>query len=417
MGPATLHYAALVVSFAALLWIGRDQWFFGDDWAILVPSNDGALLAPHMGHWNLVPALVFPLVRNWLGLGSYLPFLALAVIMHLLVAHLGWRILRRIGVNEWVAVALSIFVMLLGAAAENLMWAFQFGFMGAIAFGLAVVLLFDQPKLTWPIALAIIGCSVLAPMFSGTAIPVLVAAAVVGWIRHGFLRTAALMAPTFLVYLSWYFLVARQHPVPNTGIESVADIGMVLLFAAAMFAGGLGRIFSPIFLGVIPAVIAAAWFYVTVRRGILTAAAPAYALAIGSVVFVALTSYSRASYGLSAAAAQRYAYVTIVLLVPAFGIMLTWLGLRGRAFLVSVLVFIMLMVATNTVMLVRGAAFQAEREASSRATIELALDAIATSPVDPELLNAMSEPEWAPDVRWSDLVWLFEAGQLAPDSR
>lgn len=417
MGPTTVHYVALVVSFAAILWIGRDQWFFGDDWAILVPSNDGALLLPHMGHWNLVPAFVFPLVRNWLGLGSYLPFLALSVIMHLLVAHLGWRILRRIGVNEWVAVTLSVFVMLLGGAAENLLWAFQFGFMGAIAFGLAVVLLFDQPKLTWRIAFAIVGCSVLAPMFSGTAIPVLAAAAIVGWIRHGFLRTAALLAPTFLTYLLWYFLLARQYPTPNAGIESIADIGMVLLFGAAMYAGGLGRAFPLIVLGVIPAAIAGAWFFVTVKRKILTVAAPAYALVIGSVVFVLLTSYSRAPFGLSAAAAQRYAYVTIVLLVPAFGLLFTWLALRGPRFFVSVIVFLVLMVGVNTVMLVHDAGPQADREATSKARIEKALDEVIESPNDPDVLNSMPDPQWSPDVRGSDLLWLYEAGQLVPEGR
>ena len=101
--PRTVHYAALFVSFFAILWIGRDQWFFGDDWAILAPRLDGSVMLPHVGHWNLIPAIVFPLVRNWLGLGSYLPYLALAVLAHLAVAHLGWRILGRIGTKPWVA--------------------------------------------------------------------------------------------------------------------------------------------------------------------------------------------------------------------------------------------------------------------------------------------------------------------------
>lgn len=415
--PTAVHGAALVASFAAILWIGRDQWFFGDDWAILAPHNDGALLTPHMGHWNLVPALVFPLVRNWLGLGSYLPFLALAVVMHLAVAHLVWRILRRIGVNEWVAALLSVFVMMLGAAAENLLWAFQFGFMGAIAAALTVVVLMDRQALTWQATVAAVACSVLAPMFSGTAIPVLAAAAIVGWIRHGFLCTAVLFAPTLVTYLSWFFLVARQYPTPNAGLGSVADVGMVVLFAAAMYAGGLGRAFPFIALGVVPAVVAVAWFVATVRRGMLTKAAPAYALAIGSVVFVALTAYSRASFGLSAAAAQRYAYVTIVLLVPAFGLMLTWVVRRGKRFSAAVMVFLALMVATNIVTLVGVAEEQAAREATSRSRIDNALDALIQQPTDPLLLAAMPDPEWAPDVRGSDLLRLYEAGQLVPVTR
>lgn len=165
-----MHYAALAVSFVVILWIGRNQWFFGDDWATLVPHNDGNLLLPHVGHWNLVPAMVFPLVRNWLGLGSSLPFLAL---------------------------------------------------------GLAVVLLLDSRTLDWRIVVAIVGCSLPAPTFSGTAIPVLAAAAIVGWIRHGFLRTAALPAPTMLTYLLWYFLVDWQYPTPHAGIDSISEQPLV----------------------------------------------------------------------------------------------------------------------------------------------------------------------------------------------
>lgn len=415
--PSVVHYAALVVSFAAILWIGRDQWFFGDDWAILVPHNDGNVFIPHVGHWNLVPAIVFPLLRNLLGLGSYLPFLALAVLAHLAVAHLVWRIVRRIGVNEWVATALSIFIMLLGAGAENLFWAFQFGFMGAIALGLAVVLLIDRPVLTWRTVTLILVCSLLAPMFSGTAIPVLAAAAGVGIIRHGVLRTVALLAPTALSYLLWYFLVATHYPTPHAGIGSIADLGTVLLFAAAMYGAGLGRAFPLMWIGVIPAAIAAVWFFRTLRRGIRTPAMLAYALVIGSVVFVALTAYSRATFGLSAASAQRYAYVTIVLLVPSFGLMLTWLAIKGRPYFVAVVVFIAVMIALNTVQLVIEAGVQAHREAGSENRVEGALRTVISEPRDPAVLDSIADPQWAPDVVGSDLLWLYHAGQIEPTGR
>lgn len=416
-GAAGVHYAALAVSFVVILWIGRDQWFFGDDWAILVPRNDGAIMVPHVGHWNLVPAVVFPLVRNWLGLGSYLPFLALAVLVHLLVAHLVWRILRRIGTNDWVAAGLSVFVMLLGAASENLLWAFQFGFMGAIALGLAVVLLLDRPRLAVATVVVIVGCSLLAPMFSGTAIPVLAAAAVVGWIRHGFLRTAALLAPAALTYLLWFFLVARNYPTPHAGIASLTDLGMVMLFAAAMYAGGLGRAFPFIAIGVIPAAIAGVWFFATIRKGIRTAAAPAYALVIGSVVFALLTAYSRSTFGLSVAASERYAYVTIVLLVPAFGLLLTKLARRGRSYFISVMVFLALLAGFNAFLLVPDAGAQASREAASQVRIEDALARVIQNPTDPSLLASVPDPQWAPDVTGSDLLELYRSGQLAPAHR
>src|SRR6185312_8041334 len=125
-GPSVFHYVSLFLGFLVILWIGRSQWFFGDDWAILAPHLDGAIMLPHVGHWNLIPAVAFQGVRDWLGLGSYLPFLALAVLAHLAVAHLGWRILLRVGTHPWVATLLSILVMLFGGGSENILWAFQF---------------------------------------------------------------------------------------------------------------------------------------------------------------------------------------------------------------------------------------------------------------------------------------------------
>jgi hypothetical protein len=406
-----VHYAALVLSLAAILWIGRSQWFFGDDWAILAPHLDGAIMLPHVGHWNLIPAVVFQGVRDWLGLGSYLPFLALAVLAHLAVAHLGWRILLRVGTHPWVATLLSILVMLLGGGSENILWAFQFGFMGAVALGLAVLLLLDRARLTPVSCVAIILLSLLAPMFSGTAIPVLAAAAIVGWIRHGFVRTLLLLLPTAVSYLLWFALIARNHEPASEGITS---IGGALLYAGGMYGGGLGRALPWIGLGLIPAVALVIWFAVTVRRRMLSPAAPAYAMVIGSVVFVALTTWSRSSLGVSGSAAQRYAYVTLALTLPAFGIMLSWLAARSRLWSVTTSVLLVVLIGYNTVLLSVDAGAQATREAGSRHRILSSLDRILQHPDDENLLRAPADSTWAPDLLGSDLLKLYKSDGLRP---
>lgn len=411
--PAFVHYAALGTSFVAILWIGRDQWFFGDDWAILAPHLDDSAMLPHVGHWNLIPALVFPLIRNWLGLGSYLPFLTLAVSAHIVVAHLSWRVLGRVGASPWVATLLSVFVMLFGGGAENLLWAFQFGFMGAIALGLIVVLLFDRERLTWPVIVAIIACSVVAPMFSGTAIPVLAAAAVVGWVRHGFLRMFPLLLPAVIGYLSWYLFIAREHSVPSGGISGISDVPLAIVYAAGMLGGGLGRALPWIGLGVIPAIGIAIWFFATVRKNFAGPAAPAYALVIGVVVFIALTAISRSSLGFTAAAAQRYAYVIVVLLVPALGIMLSWFALRGRAPFLAVASLLGVVIVFNVVLLVFEAQGQAAREASSRERVLATLERVLADSSDTQVLAASADPTWAPDLLGADVLWLHDAGQFA----
>ena len=409
--PTTVHYASLVVGLVAILVIARDQWFFGDDWAILVPRLDDQRMAPHVGHWNLIPAVAFPALRAVFGMHSYLPFLLLALAAHLAVVHLSWRIMRRVGVQPWIATALAGVLLVLGGGAENILWAFQFGFMGAIALGLAVVLLIDQPKPRWA---PIIVLAVIAPMFSGTAIPLLAAAGVLGWIRRGSWRTLLLLAPAAAVYLCWYLVVARQAPPSGQGVQGIGDLGAALIYGAVMYAGGLGRAVPFVGLGVIPVLAVVVWVVVVLRRGVRTAAAPALALAAGSVVFVALTAFSRLANGLSSAASERYAYLTIVLLVPAIALVLSWVAARSAIARVVTLAGIVVVAGWSLGALVIGAGHQAEREAVSREVILDYLDRVVADPDDPELLNGMPDPIAAPDLYGSDLLELYGSGALAP---
>lgn len=191
--PTRVHLASLLLGAIALLVIGRDQWFAYDDWALLHPSVNW--WASHQGHWTTAPTLLFQLLRVTVGLHSYLPYLGLAVIAHLAVVHLIWRLSLRAGATPWLATGFAAVTVLLGCAAENLFWAFQVGFMGAVAVALVVVLLVDRAELTLPWAVAAGAIAVLALPFSGTALPVLAAAAILSWIRRGLLRSVAIFAP------------------------------------------------------------------------------------------------------------------------------------------------------------------------------------------------------------------------------
>jgi hypothetical protein len=331
------------------------------------------------------------------------------VLAHLAVAHLSWRILGRVGVDRWLATLLSIFVMLLGGASENIFWAFQFGFMGAIALGLLVILLFDRAKLNVPL---IVVLSVLAPTFSGTAIPVLVAAAVVGFIRHGWWRTALLLLPTAVCYASWYVLVARNYPVPSSGITGIGDAALAPVYAAAMYGAGLGRGLPWIGLGVIPAITTAVWFFATIRRRLTSRATPAYAMIIGSVAFVALTTYSRISFGLSGAAAERYAYLTIVLLLPAIALQLTLLVRRSRRTFVVTVAVLGAATVFNAAVLGFEAQAQAAIETTSEHRVVARLDSLIAAPDDAALLSTAPDGTWSPDLLGSDLLSLYRRGEF-----
>jgi hypothetical protein len=406
--PTTAHLLSLAVGVAVIVVLARDQWFFGDDWAILAPHRDGELMQPHVGHWNLVPAVVFPALRDAVGLGSYLPYLALALAAHVAVVHLSWRVLRRVGVNPWLATGLAAVLLVLGGGAENILWAFQFGFLGAIALGLCVLLLLDRSR---PVIWLVAPLSVLAPMFSGTAIPLLAAAAVLGWIRRGFWRTALLLLPAAVVYLTWYLVVARSVPPSGQGAQGPGDVGPALLYAATMVAGGLGRALPFIGLGVIPAIAVAVWVVLALRGGELrTRVAPALALAAGELVFIGLTAFSRLGNGLSSAASERYAYATIVMLVPVIGLLLHGVVQRWPRLRWAVVAVVLALAVTNGVTLALEAGQQAEREAGSRARIADTLRLLHAEPDNAVALLEPADPIWAPDLLGSDLLRLERQG-------
>ncbi|MCJ7438387.1 MAG: hypothetical protein MUP97_11590, partial [Acidimicrobiia bacterium] len=125
------HWLSLIVAFGFLNWVDRHQWFNADEWGFLVDrglfpkGDDLGLLAPHNEHWSTVPVLGYRLLFSIFGVRTYLPYVVVLLLVHLLVAHLLWRVLRRVGVEDWFAtVAIALFLVL-GVGWENLTAAFQ----------------------------------------------------------------------------------------------------------------------------------------------------------------------------------------------------------------------------------------------------------------------------------------------------
>jgi hypothetical protein len=374
-------------------------------------------MQPHVGHWNLIPAIVFPVLRNLVGLGSYTPFLLLAFAAHLTVAHLLWRILNRCGVPPWAGTIVSALVMLLGAGAENILWAFQFGFMGAVAIGLAAQLLLDRERLGAVRIVAVVLLAILAPMFSGTALPLLAVAAIVGIVRRGFWRTVLLFLPAGAVYITWYLVYALHGSATPQGVHTVGGILGALVYAGAMLAGGLGRALPWIGLGVIPALAVLVWFVATVRKGIRGPALPAYAMVCGAVVFVLLTAYARSGFGLSAAAAQRYAYVTIVLLLPGLSLLVARLVAGRRRWTVAATAVLLALVVFNAGTLEVSGEQQERREVGSEHRIAATYDKVVNGEGTTHTLASPADPVWAPDLLGSDVKLLAQWGQFPPPAR
>src|SRR4029078_6788207 len=72
------------------------------------------------------------------------PYQAVLVALHLTAATLLRRIMRRAGVGPWIASAAALLFLCLGSGRQNIVWAFQIGFVGSLVFGLAHLILADH---------------------------------------------------------------------------------------------------------------------------------------------------------------------------------------------------------------------------------------------------------------------------------
>lgn len=408
--PHPVHLATLAAGFLALLVIGRDQWFVYDDWAVLHPGMDAIVwFGGHQGHWTTATTALFQLLRATAGLHSYLPFLAFALAGHLVVVHLLWRVMTRAGVRPWLATGLAAALILFGSAAENLLWAFQFGFVGAVACGLGIVLLVDRPRLGPGGVAAVIALSVIALTFSGTSLPLIAAALVLSWIRRGWWRSLLMFAPAGVIYLTWYLLFSDGTP-SSLAPHGIGLVTQAPVFFLTMFGAGYGQFVGIVVLGPLIAIGLAFWLVRRFRRWTGPEAA-AYALLAGSAVFALLTAASRSGGELSAAGSQRYVYLIVALALPTMGLALSWIASRGRAALISVAVAVALVGGFNAVLLV----VRAEEQAVIEQRVQREVSAAITF-VDDESIPDTAVPviDGAADATMRDIRAGVRDGSFSP---
>lgn len=413
---ALVHLASLGLSFVFILICARRQWFFFDEWAFLVDSGESNYLAPHVGHWSTAPMLITHGLKALFGLNTYWPYLIVAVLVHLGIAHLLWRILLRVGTDRWVAVALAFFFAVLGAGAQNILWGFQVGFMGAVLAGLGAALIADIAHPTRPVAayLGFAALSTLSLMFAGTALPVLVASGIIAWRRRGPLRAALLLAPAVVIYAIWYLYANLAFTSEPAGrVDSLEQLVVgVPGYAAKMFVDALQLITPVPGFGII--LFTLVFLAAAMRLSSLWATRPlAIALLGGAIAFAFLTGFSRINLGLTETASGRYVYLMIALMVPLLGVMATWAIRRGWVHPALAVGLILCLAVYNAGLLRIDANDQGVREQNSRDIISAAAAVLADPSFDiPD--DAQPEPVYAPDLTAGDLRALVTDGELVP---
>jgi hypothetical protein len=302
---AALMGAALVL----FLHHGRGFSFFGDEWSFIIERRTGSVddfLRPHNEHMSAVPVAIFKVMFRAFGLDDYRPYQVVLLGLHLLASGLVFVLARR-RIGDWGALVATSFLLFFGQGWEDLLWAFQIGFLMSLVGFLGALVAIERRDRAGDVAAALL--LLVALCSSGIGIPLLVVAGVeLAWREEDRTRLWVAWAPA-LVYGLWY-LGYGKSAVKLSNLPDAPE------YAATTIAGTVGPLVGlGLDFGRPLAVLGAALLvWRLARPGVPTPRAAA--LVAGLVCFVGVLGLSRADVAAAAPPdASRYVYPCAFLVV------------------------------------------------------------------------------------------------------
>ena len=297
---------ALIVS-AAILWLARGFTFYFDEWTFVLTAPDWTavtFLQPHNEHPSMLLRAVYAILLNTVGLRSYVPYLAVLLLLHATDVVLLFELVRRRS-GDLLALAAAALLLVLGAGWENLLWAFQLAWLASVALGLGMLLCLQgaSTKRRMALATALLLGSL---MFSGLGLVFAVAATVMLVATPGRRRDLAWLVPVGLALMVWYIAFGRGgvEPTPPPSAANITLMPTYLVWGMGSGAAALigeGGWIGPVLLLASAAAVAWTWR----RRG---ADPLALSIAAALVAFYIVTGATRAQLGYQQSASGRYVY-------------------------------------------------------------------------------------------------------------
>src|SRR5260370_40871261 len=87
--------------------------------------------------------LIYAVLLNTVGMRTYIPYMAVLLALHATTVVLLFELVRR-RAGDVIGIGAAVLLLVMGAAWENLLWAFQIGFVGSLACGLAALILIPR---------------------------------------------------------------------------------------------------------------------------------------------------------------------------------------------------------------------------------------------------------------------------------
>jgi hypothetical protein len=397
-----------VAAWALLFHLGRYFWFNGDEWDFLASrtaGNLGDLFRAHNEHPSFLPVLVYRAMWQLFGLRSYRPYQVPVIALHLTAAGLLRVVMRRAGVNPWIATAAAASFVLFGPGEENIIWAFQIGFTGSLVFGLSHLLLADHDgpfgRRDWlAVSVGSCGllCSGLAPMYAAVV-------GIVVFVKRGWRAATFHAAPIFVAYLAWVVFIGvdripdpYHRPTDVLAILHFVEMGEIATFLGL---GGGNHVVAALLAVALFGGLGLAWFSRPARDRLRLLIVP-IALLLGGALFLLVSGYGRWWISPSVGESSRYVHLVAAFTLPALAVAFDALARRWKAVGAVAAIVLVSGVPHNigqfdTLFPFDGAYFAARRELVA---------AMARSPYIHEVPLATR-----PDPFWStfDDKWLLDA--------
>jgi hypothetical protein len=228
----------LALSGALLMYMGRGLTFYYDEWEWILHDYGGGIhwmLLAHVGNISFFPAGIYKVMFHLVGLDHYAAFRLNVVVLHLICGALIYVMAAR-RIPRLPALLGATLILFLGAAWEDLLWAFQVGYLLSVAGGLATLALLDSKRSQVLDLLAML-CLLVAAGSSSLGIPIMVGVAVELVHGRGQRRLWIVLIPAAF-YSLWYLTYGVSQVTEESVIHAPRFAAEL---AAAAFGGLVGQ--------------------------------------------------------------------------------------------------------------------------------------------------------------------------------
>jgi hypothetical protein len=303
--------------------LGDHRWFHGDDWTFIFGRSAHSLndlFRPSNSHWSTIPVLWFRLLYATVGLRAYWPYQLVVVTMHLAACCLVRALMRRSGVHPWIATAAATALVFFGAGYANVIWAFQIGFSGALAFGLGQLYLADHDGPLGRRDYIALGLGALALMSAGVGVITVATVGLAMLLTRGWKVALFHTVPLAAYYLVWASITHPDTSGPF-GYPSLRVIWRWLMNGETglFLALGGSLVVAWILFGFTAVGTTWAWRQ-TDRAGTALRAAIPTSMLVGNVLFTVTACAGRWNLGIPAARGSRFLHIMAAFTMPAIAL-------------------------------------------------------------------------------------------------